>query len=175
MPEETNTQEVQGTQAAPAQEKSFTEEEVNAIVQRRLERERRKYPGEEELSAFRSWKESQQTEKERWDSLAKERDEAHAALAAAQAELEQHKREKLLLEKGVPAGDVDYYAFKIGKLVTEETGFDKAAEKFLKEHAPQAAQAPERAMRVNSGAPLGGGEPPASTLQEYINNRLRGR
>ena len=44
---------------------------------------------------------------------------------------------KFLLDKGVPTGDVDYYAFKIGKLVTDTTDFEKAAEQFLKEHAPQ--------------------------------------
>ncbi len=166
MPEEKNAPNVLGTETAPAQEKAFSEDEVNAIVQRRLERERKKYPGEEELAAFRSWKESQQTEKEQRDSLSKERDEANAALAAAQAELEQFRRERLLLEKGVPTGDVDYYAFKIGKLVTDSLPFEKAAEGFLKEKQPGA-------VTVDLSAPLGGGPAPKSP-SETMNALLRG-
>lgn len=173
MPEEMNTQNVQSTETAPVQEKTFTEDEVNSIVEKRLARERKKYPGEEELSAFRSWKESQQTEKERWDSLSKERDEATTALSAAQAELEQYKREKLLLEKGVPAEDVDYYAFKIGKLVDDDTPFEKAAEQYLADHSPKQPAPPSHAMRVDSSAPLSGGAP-TMTLAERINKELRG-
>lgn len=173
MPDESNTQNVQSTETAPVQEKTFTEDEVNSIVEKRLNRERKKYPGEEELSAFRSWKESQQTEKERWDSLSKERDEANTALSAAQAELEQYKRERLLLQKGVPAEDVDYYAFKIGKLVDDDTPFEKAAVKFLEAHAPKQPEPTASTMRVDSGASLSG-RALSMTLAERINKELRG-
>ena len=166
MPDESNTQNVQSTETAPVQEKTFTEDEVNAIVEKRLNRERKKYPGEEELTAFRSWKESQQTEKERWDSLSKERDEATTALSAAQAELEQYKRERLLLQKGVPAEDVDYYAFKIGKLVTDSLPFEKAAEQYLKEKSMGA-------VTVDTAAPLSGGKTPP-TPNESMNSLIRG-
>lgn len=174
MPEGMDTQNAQAAETAPVQEKTFTEDEVNAIVEKRLARERKKYPGEEEVAAFRSWKESQQTEKERWDSLSKERDEASAALAAAQAELEQYKRERLLLQKGVPPGDVDYYAFKIGKLVDDSTPFEKAAEGFLQEHTPEKPGPAATPMRVDLGAPLNG-KAPTMTLAERINRELRGQ
>ena len=96
---------VQSTETtAVEQEKTFTQADVDALIQKRLDRERRKYPSEDELSAFRSWKESQQTEQDRLNTLTKERDESRTALTAAQAELEQLKREKYVLSKGQHPG-----------------------------------------------------------------------
>ena len=53
MTDELNVQSTENT--ATEQEKTFTQADVDALVQRRLERERKKYPSEDELSAFRSW------------------------------------------------------------------------------------------------------------------------
>lgn len=152
------------------EEKIFTKAEFDKAMDKavgdRLAGIMKKMPKEEELTAFRSWKESQQTEKERWDSLSKERDEAATALSAAQAELEQYKRERLLLQKGVPADDVDYYAYKIGKLVTDSLPFEKAAEEYLKEKNLGA-------VTVDTAAPLSGGKTPP-TPNESMNSLIRG-
>ncbi len=151
----------------PAPEKTFTQAELDSIVGKRIAKAMKGMPGEEELTAFRAWKESQQTEKERWDTLTRERDESKTALTAAQAELEQYRREKFLLGKGVPADDVDYYAFKIGKLVTDATDFEKAAEQFLKDNPPVGT------VQVDLSAPLGGGKPSPSEI-EMMNSLIRG-
>ena len=103
MAEETNVLSTETT--AETQEKTFTQSEVDALVQRRLERERKKYPNDDELTAFRTWKDSQQTEQERWNSLTRERDESRTELSSVKAELEQMKREKYVLSKGI-SGDV---------------------------------------------------------------------
>ena len=154
----------------PAPEKTFTQAEMEAIIGKRIAKTMKGLPSEEELSAFRAWKDSQQTVKERWDNLSKERDESNAALAAAQAELAQARQEKYLLEKGVSLEDVDYYAFKIRKQATDELPFEKAAEAFLKEHSPRG----KAGIQVDFGAPLGGGDAPKLGLNERINQKLRG-
>lgn len=158
-----------------APEKTFTQAEVDSMIGKRLAKAMKGMPGEEELTAFRAWKESQQSEKERWDTLTRERDESRAALTAAQSELEQYRREKLLLDKGVPAADVDYYAFKIGKLVTDDTDFETAAVQFLKDHAPKEPEPSVGTIRVDFGGPLGGSGGQKLSMNEYINNKLRGR
>ncbi len=164
---------------APAPEatagKTFTQAEVDGMIGKRLAKAMKGMPGEEELTAFRAWKESQRTEQERWDALTKERDESRTALTAAQAELEQFKREKFLLSKGVPAADVDYYAFKIGKLAADGTGFEAAAERYLKDHAPKDPEPPAGTMRVDLCGPLNGGGGHHLSVNEYINSKLRGR
>lgn len=103
---------------------------------------------------------------EEYSAVEKERDETRASLTAAQAELEQFKREKLLLSKGVPANDVDYYAFKIGKLVTDSKTFEQAAEDFFKENNTGK-------VHVDLGAPLGGGSL-QKTANEQMNALIRG-
>lgn len=173
MEDQTNVQATEPT-TAPEPEKTFTQAEMDAAIQRRLDRERKKYPSEEELTAFKAWKDSQQTEQERWNTLTGERDTALTELAAAQAELEQLKREKFLIGKGVPADDLDYYVFKIGKLVTDTTDFETAAEAYIKERMPKEPEAPTGRMRVEFGAPLGGGSPAQVSLNDRINKMLRG-
>lgn len=154
------------TPAAPV-EKTFTQAELDTIVGKKLAKAMKGMPGEEELTAFRAWKESQQTEREKQEKRDKELAESKIALTAAQAELEQYKREKLLLGKGVPADDVDYYAFKIGKLVTDTVDFEKAAESYLKEHPPAGT------VQVDLSAPLGEGQP-AKSENEMMNSLIRG-
>lgn len=151
----------------PAPEKTFTQAELDTIVGKRIAKAMKGVPEKEELDAFYKWKESQQTEKEKWDTMTRERDESKAALTAAQAELEQYKREKFLLGKGVPAEDVDYYAFKIGKLVTDTVDFEKAAETYLKDNPPAGT------VHVDLSAPLGGGRP-AQNANETMNSLIRG-
>lgn len=150
----------------PSTEKTFTQAEVDTLIGKRLAKAMKGMPDEAELTAFRTWKESQQSEKERLDALTRERDESKTALTEAQAELEQFKREKLLLSKGVSADDVDYYAFKIGKLVTDSVTFEQAAEQFLKEKNPGT-------VRVDFSAPVGGGAH-QQTPNETMNSLLRG-
>lgn len=164
MADENNVQSTEST--ALEQEKTFTQADVDALIQKRLDRERKKMPSEDELTAFRTWKESQQTEQDRWNTLTNERDTARSQLSAVQAELEQHKREKLLLSKGVSIDDVDYYAFKIGKLVTDSVSFEQAAEQFLTERKPGT-------VRVDFSAPVGGGGK-TRTANERMNALIRG-
>ena len=79
MSEEPN---VQGTEnTALEQEKTFTQADVDKMIQTRLDRERRKYPSEEEITAYRTWKDSQQTEQERQAKLDYERKLNTAELA----------------------------------------------------------------------------------------------
>lgn len=151
---------------APAPEKTFTQAEVDTLIGKRLAKAMKGMPDEAELTAFRAWKESQQTKKDRWDDLTKERDTAKSQLTAAQTELEQLKREKILLGKGVPAEDVDYYSFKIGKLVTDEKTFEQAAGEFFKENSPGK-------VRVDMTAKLGGGGS-ERTANEQMNALIRG-
>lgn len=144
----------------PTPEKTFTQAEVDTLIGRRLAKAMKGMPDEAELTAFRAWKENQNSEQDRVNTLTSERDTARTQLTAAQAEIEQYKHEKLLLSKGVPANDVDYYAFKIGKMVTDSKTFEQAAEDFFKENTTSK-------VHVDLGAPLGG-----SSLQKTANEQM---
>lgn len=162
MTDELNVQSTENT--ATEQEKTFTQADVDALVQRRLERERKKYPSEDELSAFRSWKESQQTEQERWNNLTRERDESRSALSAAQAELEQLKREKYVMSKGLAGDEAEFIAFKASKMVDDKTTFEQAVD---------AITADRRKTTFDWMAPVGEGSK-KQTENDRMNALIRG-
>lgn len=126
MAEELNVQSTETT--AEPQEKTFTQAEVDTLIQKRLDRERKKYPNDDELSAFRTWKDSQQTEQEKWNNLTKERDESRTELSSVKAELEQLKREKYVASKGISGEEAEFIAFKAAKMVDDKTTFEQAVD-----------------------------------------------
>ena len=98
------------------------------MIQSRLDRERKKYPSEEEITAYRTWKDSQQTEQERQAKQAKDLADSKAALTALQAEAEQLKRDKYVLSKGLSGEDAEFIAFKATKMVTDKITFEQAVD-----------------------------------------------
>lgn len=75
----------------PTPEKTFTQAEVDTLIGKRLAKAMKGMPDEAELTAFRAWKENQQSEQDRVNTLTSERDTARTQLTAAQAEIEQYK------------------------------------------------------------------------------------
>ena len=99
MADEQNTQNTQTTQTAPpagntqadgeakpnpADEKKFSQAELDKILGERLERERKGQPSKEELESFRQWQDSRKTEAEKQA----ERDKDYTAAKQRITELE---------------------------------------------------------------------------------------
>ena len=97
-------------------------------------------------------------------------EELRAELSLTRARVTQLERERTLLSQGVPEEDLDYYVFKIGKLVSEEKDFETAAKEFLKLRASDRRAAAPRSTGVSlSGRP----SRPRST-NDTMNRILRG-
>ena len=122
----TNQNEVQA-------EKTFTQEELNKIVQERLDKEKKKMPSKEDLKAFKDWKESQKTEAEK-------QAEKEAKYQETLNELNTLKQTNAVLEAGVNKDDVDYVLFKVSKM---EGDFDENLTKFLKDNPKYKESEPE--------------------------------
>ena len=162
MSEEPN---VQGTEnTALEQEKTFTQADVDKMIQTRLDRERRKYPSEEEITAYRTWKDSQQTEQERQAKQAKELADSKAALTASQAEVEQLRRDKYVLSKGLAGEEAEFIAFKASKMVNDKTTFEQAVD---------ALTANRKKATFDWTAPAGGGTK-ENTANQQMNALIRG-
>ena len=162
MAEATN---VQGTGiTAPEQEKTFTQADVDKMIQSRLDRERKKYPSEEEITAYRTWKDSQQTEQERQAKQAKDLADSKAALIASQAEVEQLRRDKYVLSKGLTGEDAEFIAFKAMKMVDDKTTFEQAVD---------ALTANRKKATFDWTAPAGGGTK-ENTANQQMNALIRG-
>lgn len=164
MAEETTTVQTTGI-TAETQEKTFTQADVDKLIQSRLDRERKKYPTDEELTAYRTWKEGQQTEQERREQQEKDLKDAKAALGAAQTELEQLRRDKYVMSKGLTGEQAEFIAFKAGKMVDEKTTFEQAVDQLTAE---------KKTTTFDWMAPAGKGPSKGMTLNERINNELRG-
>ena len=96
--------------------------------------------------------------------------ELRAALSRAEERVTQLERERALLSQGVPEEDLDYYVFKIGKLVTGEKDFNTAAKEFLKQHGTvYRAPAPR-----STGASLAGRASGPRSTNDTMNRILRG-
>lgn len=166
MSEPINNPAVQEPTPGNGGEVTFTQAEVDALVSKEKARAVAKatkgMPSEEELTAFRTWKESQQTEQERWNNLTRERDESRTALSAAQAELEQLKRDKYVLSKGLTGEEAEFIAFKAGKMVDGKTTFEQAVD---------ALAAERKRTTFDWTAPVGDGQ---KTQSNEMNALIRG-
>lgn len=140
-------------------EKTFTQAEVDNIVGKRLAKAMKGMPSEDELKAYKTWQANHKDDEGTIATLTRERDEANG-------KVQQYEREKHLLSLGVPADDVDYYSFKIGKLVDDKTDFKNAAENYFKEN-------PLNVTRVDLGGNVGGGDNKPNP-NDAMNNLIRG-
>lgn len=134
-------------EATPA--KTFTQEEVDAMIGKRLAKAMKGIPSEEEIAAYRTWREGQQTEQERQAKRDKELADSKSALTAAQAEIEQMKRDKYVFSKGLTGEEAEFIAFKALKMVDDKTTFEQAVDQLAENR---------QKVRIDWAAPAGGGE-----------------
>lgn len=141
------------------EEKTFTQAEVDAIINKRLAKERKGQPTAEELTAFREWKAKQDPPKDEGAT--------QSELESALAEMEMARRENFLLRKGIDPEDVDYYVYRISKSMDGDTDFEDAAKAFFKDHKPRSS------VRMDTGARLNGNSGKKSSndaMNELIRN-----
>lgn len=152
------------TTPEPTPAKTFTQEEVDAMIGKRLAKAMKGVPSEEEITAYRTWKDSQQTEQERQAKRDKELADSKSALSAAQSELEQVKRDKYVLSKGLTGDDAEFIAFKALKMVDDKTTFEQAVDKLTENR---------QKVKFDWTAPAGGGEK-KDNINAAMNNLIRG-
>ncbi len=148
----------------PSPAKTFTQEEVDAMIGKRLAKAMKGIPSEEEIAAYRTWREGQQTEQERQAKRDKELADSKSALTAAQAEIEQMKRDKYVLSKGLTGEEAEFIAFKALKMVDDKTTFEQAVDRLTENR---------QKVRIDWAAPAGGGDKPNAT-NAAMNSLIRG-
>ena len=139
------------------EERTFTQAEVDELINKRMARVKKGLPSDEELNAYREWKAKQNPEPAKATP-----DE----LETARMEAEMTRRENYLLRKGIDPDDVDYYVYRISKEMDGETDFEDAAEDYLKKHNKK------NPVRMDTGARLNGGAK-SKTGNEAMNDIIR--
>lgn len=149
-------------------EVTFTQAEVDALISKEKARAVAKatkgMPSEEELTAYRTWKDGKAGEKDRWDKLTGERDTLAGKLTAAEAERDQLKRDLYLAQKGLTGEEAEFIAFKAGKMVDDKTTFEQAVD---------ALTAERKKTTFDWAAPVGGGSP-KTRENDVMNALIRG-
>ena len=115
-----NKTEVSGVQPVEKNEKTFTQEEVNAM----LAKEKNKMPSKEDMKAFNEWKESQKTETEK--SLEKDK-----KIEALEKQLAYAKNESVVANAGV---DSKFQKFVLSEVSELEGEFEDNLKDYLKEN-----------------------------------------
>lgn len=107
--ETTTTQEVENN-SEKVVEKTFTQDEVNAIVKERLAKAQKGIPSKEELTKYNEWKESQKTQQDKYDELVKNDAEKDSTISNL-------KKENLVLKSGVTDSDeIEFIVYKVSKM-----------------------------------------------------------
>ena len=143
MADEMENEQQEEQQEEQQGERMFTQAEVDALISKRIAREKKGMPTEDELKAYRDWKKAQSPD-----------DEGKATqseLDSALVEVEMARRENYLLRKGIDPEDVDYYVYRISKAMDGDTDFEDAAEEYLKQHKPRSSVRMDTGARFKNG------------------------
>ena len=106
--ETTTTETVENNSAEVV--KTFTQEEVNGIVKERLAKAQKGIPSKEELAKYNEWKESQQSQQEKYDNLVKNSNEKDTTISILE-------KENAVLKAGITDQDeIEFICFKVGKM-----------------------------------------------------------
>ena len=115
-----NKTEVSGVQPVEKNEKTFTQEEVNAM----LAKEKNKMPSKEDLKAFNEWKESQKTEKDKKNEILQENETLKKQLVIAE-------NKSVVANAGV---DSKFQKFVLSEVSEMEGEFEDNLKDYLKEN-----------------------------------------
>lgn len=118
-------------QETTQEEKTFTQADVDKLIQERVARERKNQLSKEELKAYNEWKESQKTEEEKKSEALTNAEKARVA-AEERALLAETK--VTCLSKGVVATSVDDVVILAKSMVTDEVTIENAIDKVLEKY-----------------------------------------
>lgn len=156
---ETKTDRQETTQ----EEKTFTQADVDRLIQERVAREKKNQISKDELKAYNEWKESQKTEEEKKNEALTN---AENARIAAEERANSLEAKVTCLSKGVIATSVDDVVILAKAMVTDEITVEQAIEKVLEKYPSFKG---EQQQEDNKGFIIGAG---AENLKGNANDAL---
>lgn len=113
------------------EEKTFTQADVDKLIQDRVAREKKNQLSKEELQAYNTWKESQKTEEEKKNEALTNAEKARIAAEEKATALE---AKVTCLSKGVNAASTDDVVILAKAMVSDEVTMEKAIDKVLEKY-----------------------------------------
>lgn len=159
---ETKTDRQETTQ----EEKTFTQADVDRLIQERVAREKKNQISKDELKAYNEWKESQKTDEEKKNEALTN---AENARIAAEEKANNLEAKVTCLSKGVIATSVDDVVILAKAMVTDEITIEKAIDKVLEKYPSFKGEAKLQEEETQKGFKIGAG---AENLKGNANDAL---
>ena len=149
----TDTPPTDGDKETQTEEKTFTQTDVDKLIQDRVAREKKNQLPKEEIQAYNAWKESQKTEEEKKNEALTNAEKARLAAEEKAAALE---AKVTCLSKGVSAASTDDVVILAKALVTDEVTIEQAIDKVLEKYpsfkGEQQQQQEQKGFKIGAGA-----------------------
>lgn len=139
------------TKETTQEEKTFTQADVDKLIQERVAREKKNQLSKDELKAYNDWKESQKTEEEKKNEALTNAEKARLAAEEKATALE---AKVTCLSKGVIATSVDDVVVLAKAMVTDELNIEQAIDKVLEKYPSFKG---EQQQEENKGFKIGAG------------------
>lgn len=160
---EETTETKSDTKETTQEEKTFTQADVDKLIQERIAREKKNQLSKEELKAYNEWKESQKTEEEKKNEALTNAEKARLAAEEKATALE---AKVTCLSKGVIATSVDDVVVLAKAMVTDELNIEQAIDKVLEKYPSFKG---EQQQEENKGFKIGAG---AEQTKNNVNDAL---
>lgn len=143
------------------EEKTFTQKELDTIIQERLAKVKKNIPSQEELKAFNEWKESQKTETEKYQEILNEN-------SSLKAKVKEYEDIAVVRNTGV---DSKFEKFVYSEVKDMEGSIEDNIKNYLEKN-PQYRKEETKEVK-STGFSQKGISLPKSEEQAYLDNKYK--
>ena len=161
----TNTEKQNGGQEV----KTFTQEEVNSIVEERLAKVKKNMPSKEELQQYNEWKETQKTEQEKINDKINQLQTNNVTLTNENSQL---KAQLEVLNSNAKKEFVRFVTSEVLAMVNDTTDLKTAIKSYKKDNPQYFGDTVIKKTQTSPSLNAGGDKP--QTTNDIMNSILRG-
>lgn len=157
------------TQNGGEEVKTFTQEEVNSIVEERLAKAKKNMPSKEELQQYNEWKETQKTEQEKINDKINQLQTNNGTLTNENSQL---KAQLEVLNNNAKKEFVRFVTSEVLAMVNETTDLKTAIKAYKKDNPQYFGDTVIKKTQTSPSLNAGGDKP--QTTNDIMNSILRG-
>lgn len=157
------------TQNGGEEVKTFTQEEVNSIVEERLAKAKKNMPSKEELQQYNEWKETQKTEQEKINDKINQLQTNNGILTNENSQL---KAQLEVLNNNAKKEFVRFITSEVLAMVNETTDLKTAIKSYKKDNPQYFGDTVIKKTQTSPSLNAGGDKP--QTTNDIMNSILRG-
>lgn len=157
------------TQNGGQEQKTFTQEELNAIIETRLAKAKKDMPSKEELQAYNEWKQTQKTEQEKNEDLMNQLKTNNGTLTNENTKL---KAQIQIMNSNVKKEFVKFVTSEVLSMTNDEVDLVTALKSYKKDNPQYFGDTVIKKTQTSPSLNAGGDKP--QTTNDIMNNILRG-